>query len=140
MLNRRVALIVLGLTLVLGACRPPEPGTAALVTGIGNVKVDEARYVTTGDAGSGGVGGGPATYVVAKVDLTNDTPRALYPVIAHFALIDPRGHTYTAVDSGSTALLGASNDTSGMQPGETRTFTIGFPSSPDASGKIQYDY
>ena len=64
----------------------------------------------------------------------------VWPVIAHFSLIDLAGNRFFAIDTGASALAGISNDLGPLKPGAKRTFTLGFRADPTTMGTIRYDY
>ncbi len=135
-MHRRLACALL-LSFGLGACRQADDTT--LINGSGTVVVVQSSFVDSSDSRNA-IGAGPVTYVIAKVEITNDQSAALVPAIARFALIDRTGERYFAVDSGASALAGISNDLSPIKPGEKRTLTIAFRAQSTTMGTIHYDY
>lgn len=121
------------------ACRETKITDPTLITGGGPVAVLLSRYLASGDSRAA-LGAGAVTYVVSKVELTNDQAAPLYPVISHFSLTDRSGHRYFGIDSGAAALAGVSNDISPLKPTEKRTFTIGFRADATTMGTIRYDH
>ena len=99
----------------------------------------QSSYVVTGDSRAA-LGAGAVTYVISKIELTNDQTALLYPLISHFSLTDRSGSRYFGIDSGSAALAGVSNDLSPIKPGAKRIFVVGFRADPTAMGTIRYDY
>jgi len=127
------------LGLALAACQETKINDPTLISGGGPVAVLQSSYVSSGDS-QAALGAGPVTYVVSSVELTNDTSAPLYPVIAHFYLTDRSGNRSFGIDSGSSAFTGVSNDLSPLQPGEKRTFVVGFRADATTMGTIRYDY
>jgi hypothetical protein len=136
MLKRLLTACVLAITLT--ACQQTRQDNF-LIQGGGPVKVLQTTYVSTGDS-SNTLSGGGLTYVVCKIEYTNTFNQPFNPIIEHFTLVDTVGNRYSAVDSGSTALAGISNDLTPMKPGDKRTFTIGFRVESTTAGAIEYDY
>jgi hypothetical protein len=128
------------LVATLCACQENKPNETALISGGGNVKVLQIRFVSTNEAAIG-LSGGSITYVMARVELTNDTNQVLYPTINRLYLLDSStGSHITGNDSGSSAFIGISNNLNGMKPGEKREFTVGFRADPNTTGTVLYDY
>ncbi|GAC1542338.1 MAG: hypothetical protein NVS2B17_20780 [Candidatus Velthaea sp.] len=137
MWKRLIAVSMLAFALV--ACQESKPNNQSLVTGVGNVTVSELRIISTGES-SALLSGGSVSYLVTKVELTNDTSQPLYPTVGRFTLRDQTGGKIVATDNGSATFAGISNDTSPMKPGDKRTFVIGFRAQPTTSGTIAYEY
>jgi hypothetical protein len=138
MLWKSLASVVM-LVVAVCACQEPKQSVAALVGGIGNVRVIAASYVASGEAASG-LSGGSATWILARVELTNDQTLPLYPDVAKFALIDRQSNRFIATDSGSVVFAGSANSRAPLAPGEKREFTIGFRAGQNTTGTIAYEY
>ncbi len=123
----------------LGACRESKPDDPALIVGGGPVHVLNSRYVSSGDS-QAALGAGAVTYVISRVELTNDQTAATYPMVTHFSLTDRTGNRYFGIDSGAAALGGITNDFSPLKSGEKRTFVIGFRATATTMGTIRYEY
>jgi hypothetical protein len=131
-------LLVPALALALGACEAPALA-ASPIAGIGDVRVLNVRFVPSTETGSG-LAATSLTYVVATVELTNDTPRDFTPQVSRFFLTAPRNQRYQGIDTGSTALAGVSNAHRTLKSGDKRTYTVGFRSSdPVVTGTISYE-
>lgn len=131
-------LLVPALALALVACGAPALA-APPIAGIGDVRVLTVRFVPSTETGSG-LASTSLTYVVATVELTNDTPRDFTPEISRFFLTAPRNQRYQGIDTGSTALAGVSNAHRTLKAGDKRTYTVGFRSSdPVVTGTISYE-
>ncbi|MDB5043753.1 MAG: hypothetical protein JWN27_4479, partial [Candidatus Eremiobacteraeota bacterium] len=80
------------LTLALVACKENggTPVGAQLFQGVGDVKVLNAQVVSSADS-SAQTSGGTLSYVIAKVEFTNDLGTDTVPQIDHFYLIDQNG-------------------------------------------------
>lgn len=131
-----MAAVLLALTLT--ACQENKAPTA-LITGGGNVRVLSVRFVSTSEAQSG-MSAGTIMYAITRVELTNDTNQALYPLMSRLYLLDSQSRHIVGTDSGSSVFVGVSNDISPLKPGEKREFTVGFRADPSASGTVLYDY
>jgi hypothetical protein len=127
------------LCLSLGACQQAKLDDPTLIAGGGPVTVLQSSYVSNGDS-QAALGAGPVTYVLSNIELTNDQPQPLYPVISHFSLTDQAGNRYFGIDTGSTALAGVSNDLSAIKPGEKRKLVVAFRADATTIGTIRYDY
>src|SRR5450631_25839 len=123
----------------LAACQEAKIDEPTLISGSGPVVVLQSDYISSGDS-QAALGAGPVTYVVSKVELTNDGNLPLYPVISHFFLTDRSGNRSFGIDTGSSALTGISNDLAALKPGEKRTFVVGFRADATTMGTIRYDY
>jgi len=123
----------------LCACQENKPSETAMVVGGGNVKVLQTRFVSTNEA-SIGLSGGSITYILTRVELTNDTNQPLYPAVTKFYLLDAQARKITGVDSGSSAFIGVSNNLNVIAVGEKREFTVGFRADPTVTGTVLYDY
>ncbi len=127
------------LVLALCACQQVKPNDPTLITGGGPVAVLQSSYVSSGDS-QAALGAGPVTYVVARVELTNEQATPLYPVISRFSLMDHTGNRYFGIDSGASALTGISNDLSPIKPGEKRRVVVAFRADATTIGTIRYDF
>jgi hypothetical protein len=136
MFTRIIAACALVFSLV--ACQEVK-GSPDLITASGPIKILQTTYVSTGDS-SNTLSGGSLTYVIVKLEYTNTYKDTLIPIVEHFILTDSSGNRYSAVDSGSSALAGISNDTTALKSGDKRIFTIGFRTQATTTGVIGYDY
>jgi len=128
------------LAATLCACQENKnPPAAPLVSGGGNVKVLSYRFETTNEAAIG-LSGGSITYIMARIELTNDTNQLLYPQINRIYLLDSQARHITANDTGSSVFIGVSNNLTGIRPGEKREFTVGFRGDASITGVVLYDY
>jgi hypothetical protein len=120
--------LVLALALAVGACRATALAAPA-VAGIGDVRVLIVRLTP-----------GIQTYVVATVELTNDTSRDFTPDVSRFFLTATSNERYQGTGSGSSALIGVSNAHRMLKQGDKRDYTVGFR-IPDAviTGTISYE-
>ena len=129
---------MLVLALAVGACKAPALGAPSIV-GIGDVRVATIRFIPSTDAGSGLAAGG-LTYVLAKVELTNDTPRDFTPDVGRFFLTAAAGRRYQGTDSGSSVFVGVSNSHRMLKQGDMRDYTVGFRTAdPVITGTISYE-
>lgn len=126
-------------SVALSACRQTGLNDPTLITGGGPVTVLQSSYVSTGDS-QAALGAGSVTYVISRIELTNDGANPLYPVISHFSLTDRSGDRYVGIDTGSAAFTGISNDVSPLPPMQKRTFIVGFRAAANTMGTIRYDY
>lgn len=109
------------------------------IAGVGDVRVLAVRLVPSGDAGPG-LAGASATYVVARVALTNGTTQDMTPAIERFIYTSARNARYAGMDSGSAAMAGVSNSHQMLKHGETRDYTVGFRTTDAvAAGTISYE-
>jgi hypothetical protein len=127
------------LYLSLCACRQAPIDDPTLIAGGGPVSVLASSYVSNGDS-QATLGAGAVTYVVCRIELTNDGSGPLYPVISHFYLSDRTGSRYYGIDAGSAVFAGISNDLSAIRPAAKRTFVVGFRAAATTMGTIRYDY
>jgi hypothetical protein len=123
----------------LCACQEAKINDPTLVAGGGPVNVLQSAYVSSGDS-QAALGAGSVTYVVSSLELTNDSPAPLYPVIAHFFLTDRSGGRSFGIDTGAPALAGISNDLSPLKPGEKRKLVVAFRADATTMGTIRYNY
>jgi hypothetical protein len=139
MMRRFAAAMVL--CVGLAACKQDEPSPigAQLFAGVGNVVVLDAHIVPSGDS-SAETSGGTISYVIARVELTNDSRGDFTPQIDHFFFVDRNGNRFAAHDTGSSVFTGVSNSQLVLKQTEKRTYTIGFRTTdPTTSGTISYD-
>jgi hypothetical protein len=116
-----------------------SPVGAQLFQGIGNVKVFDAHIVLSGDSAAG-ASNGELEYVVARVELTNDTRADFTPEISNFYLLDRNQNRYQGKDTGSSIFMGISNSTQVLKVGEKREYTVGFRTTdPNITGTIIYE-
>jgi hypothetical protein len=127
------------LAFALSACQESKITDPTLITGGGPVAVLQSSYVTSGDSRAA-LGAGPVTYVISKIELTNDQTTLLFPVISHFCLTDRAGNRSFGIDTGAAVLAGVVNDVTPMKPAEKRTFTVGFRADGTTMGTIRYEY
>ena len=132
------ALFVLALALAVGVCRMPAPAAPA-VGGTADVRVLDVRFVPTSEAGAGLASGSP-TYVLAKVELTNDTEHDFTPNAGRFFLTGAQNQRYSGTDTGASAFVGVSNSHRMLKQGDKRRYTVGFRSAdPVITGTISYE-
>ena len=127
--------------LALVACKETDgtPVGAQFVRGTGDVRVLNAQLVPSGDS-SAATSGGTITYVVARVEFTNDTGLDIVPAVDHFYLIDQNGNRYQGKDSGSSAFTGVSNSVAVLKNGDKREYTIGFRTpNANTTGTVFYE-
>jgi hypothetical protein len=138
MIHRFAAALLLCVGLV--ACKENDtPIGQQLFKGSGDVKVLEAHIVPSGD-NSAQTSGGTISYVMARVELTNDFGFDATPSISNFYLIDSKNNRYQAKDSGSSVFTGLSNSTQPLKQNEKREYTIGFRTTdPNVTGTIFYE-
>jgi hypothetical protein len=131
-------LLVVALALAVGACRAPVLA-ASTIAGIGDVRVVGVRFVPTTDAGPG-LPSGSLTYVVAQVELVNDTAHDFTPQINRFILTAADHQRYQGIDSGSSVLVGTSNAHRMLKQGDKRLYTVAFRAGdPVIAGTISYE-
>ena len=135
----RVAAAVL-LCAGLVACNQNDiPPVTPAFRGDTDVKVLDARFVPTGDSAPG-VSNGTLTYLIVRVEFTNDLGYDTVPAISNFYLIDRAGTRYQAKDSGSSVFTGISNSQQLLKKTDKREYTIGFRTTdPTVSGQIIYE-
>jgi len=143
MLQRLVVALVLCAGLV--ACKEDNAGGgggpvgAQLFHGVGAVRVIDAHIVLSGDA-SANTSAGQLEYVVARVELTNDTRADFTPEVSNFYLFDNSQNRYQGKDSGSSVFTGVSNSVQPLKVGEKREYTVGFRTAdPNITGTIVYE-
>jgi hypothetical protein len=128
----------LALALAVGACEAPALA-APSIAGVGDVRVVTIRFIPSTDAGPGLAAGG-LTYVLAKVELTNELPRDFTPDVSRFFLTGAQSRRYQGIDSGSSAFVGVSNSHRALKQGEMRIYTVGFRTTdPLITGTISYE-
>jgi len=126
------------LALAVGACKAPALGAPSIV-GIGDVRVVAVHTIPSADAGAGLAAGG-LTYVLAKVELTNGTPRDFTPDVGRFFLTGAQSRRYQGIDSGSSVFVGVSNSHRMLKMGDARDYTVGFRTAdPIITGTISYE-
>ena len=91
------ALFALGL-LTLGCQEKPTP--ASLYSSATDIKILDNRFVSSNDAAVGTVGGASQSYLIIKLELTNDISSQLFPVATHFIFTASDGSRYAGIDSG----------------------------------------
>ena len=130
------AVVLLG-----SGCQEKNPESPTpLVDGAPNLKVLDVRYVSSLGAAGGTAGGFAQNYGIVRVHFTNDLSDQLFPIISHFVYATIDGYRIPAADSGSSALVGISNDYSAMKRGDSRDFTLGFRLTNPQPGQIVYEY
>jgi hypothetical protein len=127
------------LLLPVCACQETKITDPTLITGSGPVAVLQSSYVASGDSRAA-LGAATATYIISRIEFTNDQTAMLFPTVSHFYLTDRSGNRYFGVDTGASALTGIANDVSPIKPGEKRTFVVGFRAEPTTMGTIRYEY
>jgi hypothetical protein len=140
MLQRLAAALLLTCGLI--ACKQDDntPVSRALFAGIGDVRVVDAQVVPTGDS-SAQTSGGTLNYLLARVELTNDSRADFTPQISHFYYLDRDGNRFQAQDSGSSVFAGVSNSQQVLKQNDKRIYTIGFRTTdPSTSGTISYEF
>jgi hypothetical protein len=112
---------------------------AQAITGTGDVNVLRVRLAPTSDAQSGFIPGS-VNYVIATVELTNNTDDDYVPDIAKFFLTTPQKARYSGQDSGDPVIIGIRNSYATLAYGQKRTFTVAFRTTePNISGTISYE-
>jgi hypothetical protein len=140
MMRRGAAALIA--SVALAACKQDDAGPVGsqLFAGVGDVAVLDARIVPSGDS-SAETSGGTLSYVIARVELTNDSRGDFTPQVEHFFFVDRNGNRFQAQDSGSSVFAGVSNSDAVLKLHEKRTYTIGFRTTdPTTSGTISYDF
>lgn len=138
MITRLAAAVLL--CVGLAACKTTDtPVAASLYQGVGDVKVLEAHIVQTGD-GSAQTSAGTLSYLVVRVEFTNDLGADVVPQIDHFYYLDHSGNRFQAKDSGSSVFTGVSNAQTVLKQNEKREYVIGFRTTdPNTAGTISYE-
>lgn len=141
---RRTAVALL-MCVALAACKQDDvpngnvPVGAQLFQGLGSVRVIDAHLVPSGDAAAG-ASNGQLEYVIARVELTNDTKSDFTPSITDFYLLDRNQNRYQGKDSGATVFTGISNSVQILKVGEKREYMVGFRTAdPNITGTIIYE-
>jgi hypothetical protein len=130
--------LVPALALAVGACGTPALA-APPIAGMGDVRVLTSRLIPNTDAGPG-LASGTLTYVVAQVELNNDTAHDFTPDISRFFLTAAHNQRYQGIDSGSSAFVGVSNLRRVLKQGDKRLYTVGFRTNdPVVAGTISYE-
>jgi len=138
MVARLAAILILGAG--LAACKEPDsPAANPLFHGVGDVRVIDGRIVQTGDA-SAQTSGGTLSYLVVRIEFTNDLGSDLVPQVDHFFYVDRSGTRFQATDTGSSVFTGISNSQLVLKQNEKREYTIGFRTTdPNTAGTISYE-
>ena len=140
MIVKQFAVILFALGLLATGCQEKTPQGNGFIGGTQDLQVLDSRLVSTGGSGTTSVGGASQSYAIIKVHFTNSISEQLFPIITHFVLTTADGSRYTGADSGSTALIGISNNYSPMKRGESRDFTMGFSIGLLQAGQVVYEY
>jgi hypothetical protein len=114
--------------------RPPDLTNGALRAGP-NIVIKDFRRVLANDGAADGFN----TYYIVTFAYTNASNQYFYPTPTKFTVEATDNTRFFGTDSGSSVLIGISNDYSELKPGETRTFTLGFHVSGDTVGLFYYD-
>jgi hypothetical protein len=124
----------------LAACKENDvPPVTSAFQGDKDVKILDARFVPTSESAPG-ISNGTLTYLIVRLEFTNDLGYDTAPQISSFYLVDRAGIRYQAKDSGSTAFTGISNSQQVLKKDEKREYTVGFRTSdPGISGQIIYE-
>ena len=136
---KRMLGVVFAACLLATGCQE-KPTPASLYQGSADVSILDNRYVTSNDSAAGMLGGGSQAYLVFKLHFVNNLSSQLFPIVTHFIFTTADGTRYNGSDSGSSALIGISNNYSQMKRGEERDFTIGFKVPYQQAGIITYEY
>ena len=131
--------IAFAAVLLAAGCQE-KPSPASLYQGSKDVSILDNRFINSNDSGSGMLGGGSQAYLVFKLHFVNDLSSQLFPVVSHFVFTVGDGSRYSGVDSGSTALIGISNNYGPMKRGEERDFVVGFRLPYEQAGYVTYEY
>jgi hypothetical protein len=136
---RRLSAALFALGLLSAGCQE-KPTPASLYSSASDIKILDTRFVTSNDASVGSVGTANQSYLIVKLRYTNDISSQLFPVITHFTFTASDGSRYGGIDSGSTMLIGISNDYSPMKRGDDRDFGMAFAMPYQQAGTISYEY
>lgn len=117
-----------------------KPTPASLYSGSSDIKILDNRFVSSNDAASGSIGGTSQAYLIFKLHFVNDLSSQLFPVISHFVFTAADGSRFAGIDSGSTALIGISNNYNPMKRGDERDFVVAFKMPFQQVGTIAYEY
>lgn len=131
------ALVLVGL---LAAGCQEKPAPVNLFTGTSDVRVLDARFVSSNDAAAGTLGGTERSYLIMKVHLSNDISEQLFVTPSHFVFTTQDGNRYLGIDSGSSALIGISNNYGAMKRGDERDYVVAFRIPNEQAGTISYEY
>jgi hypothetical protein len=137
---RRLAAVVL-VCAGLAACNQnPVPTAPSQFQGKGDVKVIEAQLVSTGENSASTGAGATLTYVMVRIEYTNDSGNDYVPQVSDFYLMDRSGNRYQAHDSGSSVFTGVSNSQETLAKNQKRVYTIGFRTTdPTITGTVFYE-
>jgi len=124
----------------LAACKENDvPPVTSAFQGDKDVKVLDARFVPTGESAPG-IANGTLTYLIVRVEFTNDLGYDTVPQVSNFYLIDRTGTRYQAKDSGSAVFTGISNSSQVLKQNDKREYVIGFRTpDPGVSGQVVYE-
>jgi hypothetical protein len=136
---KRVPPVVFALGLLAAGCQE-KPAPTSLFGSASDVKILSARYVSTTDSAAGTIGGTAQSYLIFRVHLTNDISEQLFVVPSHFVFTTQDGTRYAGIDSGSSALIGISNNYGPMRRGDERDFAVAFRMPIEQAGTISYEY
>jgi|HubBroStandDraft_1064217.scaffolds.fasta_scaffold79790_2 hypothetical protein len=136
---RRISAALFALGLLTVGCQE-KPTPASLYSSATDIKILDNRFVSSNDAAVGTVGGASQSYLIFKLEMTNDISSQLFPVATHFIFTGSDGSRYAGIDSGSSALIGISNDYSPMKRGDVRNFGVAFKMAFEQAGTISYEY
>ncbi|MGA3036573.1 MAG: hypothetical protein ABSE64_03730 [Vulcanimicrobiaceae bacterium] len=136
---RRISAALFALGLLTVGCQE-KPTPASLYSSASDIKILDNRFVSSNDASVGTVGGASQSYLIFKLELDNDISSQLFPVATHFVFTASDGSRYAGIDSGSSALIGISNDYSPMKRGDVRKFGVAFKMAFEQAGTISYEY
>jgi hypothetical protein len=138
MIQRLAAAVLLCAGLV--ACNENDvPPVTSAFQGDKDVKILDARYVPSSDSAPG-VSNGTLTYLIVKLEFTNDLGHDAVPDISNFYLVDATGIRYQAKDSGSSVFTGISNSEQVLKMNDKRVYTVGFRTTdPATTGQIIYE-
>ncbi|MDQ2908741.1 MAG: hypothetical protein M3R44_05240 [Candidatus Eremiobacteraeota bacterium] len=137
---RSLALLVL-LIVPLCGCKEPQAGAAAATASAGLVRsgtdiaIENVRTAATAD----NVGFSNDEFYIVTFTFKNDLGYALIPRIDHFVLEDVQGRRFLGADSGNPALIGITNRSALLKPGDTQKYTIGFRVPRNTTGTLYYD-
>ena len=123
---------------VLLPCSRRPSAADALVADTQDVHILDVRRVDTRDTVAGLASRG-AAYLIVSLRFTNDTGADIAPRIDHFVFTASNGGRYFGLDSGSTALVGISNDRGIVKMNASREYTVGFRTDTVLGGTIAYE-
>ena len=140
-MSRRFPLAPLGVTvlsvllvLVFGYTGGADP----FVADTQDVHVLDVRRVATQDNVAGLASAG-ASFLIVHLRFTNETGDDLAPRIDHFVFTASDGARFFGLESGSTALIGISNDRGVVKMNASREYTIGFRTDTQLGGTVAYE-